>query len=111
MKKTHAVNLTGKIFSFRDDSFFEDDGFRFYNWKAKELCRVIGVIELEQGNPMVCVGVGRELFDFEHIACSDFEKLVDVTRDFSTALATADRPHDNVINFTVSPAGTNHARS
>lgn len=109
MKKTHAVNLTHKIFAFRNDNFFEADGFRFYKWKARELCKVLGVIELEVGEPHVCVGVGRDLFDFEHIPVEEFENLVDMSRDFSTESATADRPQGNVVNFEVSLAGTNHA--
>lgn len=111
MKKTHAVNLTGKVFAFKSDNFRDHEGFRFYNWKAKELCRVLGVLELEEGDPHMCVGVGRDLFDFEHIRLEGFEELVDVTRDFSTTLATAERPQDNVVKFEVYPAGTNHAHS
>lgn len=101
MKKTHAINLTNKIFSFKKDNAFVHDGYMFYKWKALELCRCLGVIELEEGAPHMVLGVGRDLFDFEYVPLDQFEELVDVSRDFSTGLATADRPQGVVVKFTV----------
>lgn len=66
-------------------------------------------MELDQGEPTVCVGVGKELFDFEHIPLEEFENVVDVSRDFSTKLATADRPHGVVVKLSDMMAGTNQA--
>ena len=99
MKKTQAVNLTTKIFCFREDHCLSLDGFVYYKWKARELCKVLGVLELDDGVPHVVLGVGRELFDFEHIPLDQFESVVDTSRDFSTELATADRPQGVVVNF------------
>ena len=99
MKKTQAVNLTQKVFRFKTDNFCVHDGFTFYTWKKDELCRVYGVMELEPGKPLICVGTGKELFDFEHIDLEEFENVVDVTRDFATTLATANRPHDVVVSI------------
>lgn len=101
MKKTNAINLTNKIFSFKSDNAIVYEGYTFYKWKAKELCKVLGVMELEEGNPHVILGVGRELFDFEEVPLEFFEDVVDTTRDFSTTLATADRPQGVVVNFKV----------
>lgn len=101
MKKTQAINLTSKIFSFKNDNAVEYEGYVFYKWKSRELCRVLGVMELESGNPSVILGVGRELFDFAEVPLDEFENVVDVTRDLSTTLATADRPQGVVLNFSV----------
>lgn len=101
MKKTHAINLTNKIFAFKNDNAFIHEGYTFYKWKARELCKVLGVMELEQDHPCVILGVGRDLFDFEEVPLEFFEDVVDVTRDFSTTLATADRPQGVVVNFKV----------
>ena len=101
MKKTHAINLTNKIFAFKTDNAFVHEGFTFYKWKARELCKVLGVMELDEGAPCVILGVGRELFDFEEVPLEFFEEVVDTTRDFSTQLATADRPQGVVVNFKV----------
>lgn len=84
MKKTHAINLTGKVFAFKTDNVFvKDKDFCVYKWKAGELCRVLGVMELEQGHPHMILGVGRELFDFEEIPLDNVEQVVNVHRDFS----------------------------
>lgn len=99
MKKTQAVNLTQKVFAFKSDNAFIHDGYTFYKWKARELCMVLGVMELESGFPSVVVGVGRELFDFEHVPMDEFESIVDTSRDFSSELATAERPQGVVVNF------------
>jgi hypothetical protein len=99
MKKTQAINLTQKVFRFKNDNFVEHEGYKFYHWRKDELLQVLGVIELEPGKPCMCVGVGKELFDFEHIDLEEFETIVDTSRDFSTALATADRPQGVVVNF------------
>lgn len=99
MKKTQAVNLTQKVFRFKTDNFVDHQGYRFYHWREHELVQVLGVLELEPGKPQMCVGVGKELFDFEHIPLEDFEKVVDISRDFSTELATADRPCDVVVKI------------
>lgn len=99
MKKTQAINLTQKVFRFKNDNFVVHDGYTFYHWRKDELLQVLGVIELEPGKPHMCVGVGKDLFDFEHIDLDDFENIVDVSRDFSTQLATADRPHDVVVKL------------
>ncbi len=86
MKKTQAINLTQKVFRFKSDNVVENDGFNFYNWRKGELLHVLGVMELEPGKPHMCVGVGKELFDFEHIDLEEFENVVDMSRDFSTEL-------------------------
>lgn len=99
MKKTQAINLTNKVFRFKNDNVVDHDGYKFYHWRKDELLQVLGIIELHAGNPMICVGVGKELFDFEHIPLLEFENFVDLSRDFSTGLATADRPHDVVVNI------------
>ena len=101
MKKSQAVNLTQKVFRFKNDNVVLHDGYAFYHWRKDELLQVLGVIELEPGKPHMCVGVGKELFDFEHIDLEEFEKIVDTSRDFSTELATADRPQGVVVNFKV----------
>lgn len=101
MKKSQAVNLTQKVFRFRNDNSFQHDGYVFYRWKKDELCQVLGVMELEKDQPTVCLGVGKDLFDFEHIDLNQFENFVDISRDFSTSLATADRPQGVVVNFKV----------
>lgn len=101
MKKTQAINLTNKIFSFKTDNALVHEGFTFYKWKARELCKVLGVMELDEGHPHIILGVGRDLFDFEEVPLEFFEDVVDVTRDFSTTLATADRPREVVVNFKV----------
>src|SRR5690606_41800042 len=106
MKKTQAINLTHKVFRFKSDNVVDHGDYKFYHWRKDELLMVLGVMELVEGKPHICIGVGKDLFEFEHIDLDEFESVVDVSRDFSTTLATADRPHDNVINFTVSPAGT-----
>jgi hypothetical protein len=41
------------------------------------------------------------LFDFEEVPLEVFEQVVDTSRDFSTELATADRPQGVVVNFKV----------
>ncbi len=107
MKKTQAINLTQKVFRFKNDNFVEHEGYLFYHWRKHELCQVLGVIELAPNEPMMCVGVGKELFDFEHIPLEDFENIVDISRDFSTALATADRPIDAAAKYTFLQAVTN----
>lgn len=101
MKKTQAVNLLFKVFAFKNDNAVVYDGYTFYKWKSRELCRCLGVMELEPGQPMMCVGVGQDLFDFEHIPLEEFEQVIDTSRDFSTELATADRPQGTVIKFKV----------
>lgn len=101
MKKTQAINLTNKVFAFKNDNAFVHEGYTFYKWKARELCKVLGVMELDEGEPSMVLGVGRELFDFEHVPLDVFEQVVDTTRDFSTQLATADRPQGVVVNFKV----------
>lgn len=101
MKKTHAINLTNKIFAFKTDNAFIHEGYTFYKWKARELCKVLGVMELDEGHPHMILGVGRELFDFEEVPLEVFEQVVDTSRDFSTELATADRPQGVVVNFKV----------
>lgn len=101
MKRTQAINLTNKIFSFKNDNAFVHEGYMFYKWKARELCKVLGVMELEEGHPHMILGVGRELFDFEEVPLEFFEEVVDTSRDFSTELATADRPQGVVVNFKV----------
>jgi hypothetical protein len=101
MKKTQAINLTNKIFAFKNDNAFVHEGYTFYKWKARELCKVLGVMELHEGAPNMIVGVGRDLFDFEEVPLEFFEDVVDTTRDFSTALATADRPREVVVDFKV----------
>jgi len=106
MKKTQAVNLTQKVFRFKNDNFVDHEGYRFYKWKQHELCIVYGVMELHEGEPNVCVGVGKELLDFEYIPLEDFETVVDISRDFSTKLATADRPHGVVVKLSDVMAGT-----
>lgn len=111
MKKTQAINLTQKVFRFKNDNFVDHEGYRFYHWRKHELCQVLGVIEFAPNEPFVCVGVGKELFDFEHIPLVDFENTVDVTRDFSTELAIADRPREFPSNVSVLLAGTNQASS
>jgi hypothetical protein len=101
MKKTQAINLTHKVFRFKVDNIEEHDGYKLYHWRKDELCMVLGVMELQQGKPHMCIGVGKQLFDFEHIDLDEFEKMVDVSRDFSTTLATADRPQGVVVNLPV----------
>ena len=101
MKKTHAINLTHKVFRFKSDNVVEHDGYKFYHWRKDELLMVLGVMELVEGKPHMCIGIGKELFDFEHIDLEEFESVVDVSRDFSTTLATADRPQGVVVNFKV----------
>lgn len=101
MKKTQAVNLTQKIFCFKKDNAIEHEGFTFYKWKARELCKVLGVMELDEGQPNMILGVGRELFDFAEVPLDEFESVVDTTRDFSTTLATADRPQGVVVTLKV----------
>lgn len=101
MKKTQAVNLTQKVFAFKSDNAIEYDGYVFYKWKSRELCRVLGVMELESGSPCVILGVGRELFDFAEVPLNEFESAVDLAHDFSTELATADRPLGVVVNLPV----------
>lgn len=101
MKKTQAINLTHKVFRFKTDNVVEHDGYKFYHWRKDELLMVLGVMELVQGKPHMCIGVGKELFEFEHIDLDEFESVVDVSRDFSTTLATADRPQGVVVNFSV----------
>jgi hypothetical protein len=58
-------------------------------------------MELDEGQPNMILGVGRELFDFVEVPLDEFESVVDTTRDFSTTLATADRPQGVVVNFSV----------
>ena len=101
MKKTQAINLTHKVFRFKTDNVVEHDGYKFYHWRKDEFLMVLGVMELVQGKPHMCIGVGKELFEFEHIDLDEFESVVDVSRDFSTTLATADRPQGVVVNFSV----------
>jgi len=101
MKKTHAINLTHKVFRFKSDNVVEHDGYKFYHWRKDELLMVLGVMELVEGKPHMCIGVGKELSEFEHIDLDEFESVVDVSRDFSTTLATADRPQGVVVNFKV----------
>ena len=101
MKKTQAVNLTQKIFCFKKDNAVEHDGYTYYIWKARELCKVLGVMELDVGQPHMVLGVGRELFDFAEVPLDQFENIVDTTRDFSTTLATADRPQGVVVKLKV----------
>jgi len=109
MKKTQAINLTQKVFRFKSDNVIEHDGFNFYHWRKGELLHVLGVMELEPGKPHMCVGVGKELFDFEHIDLEEFENVVDMSRDFSTELATANRRHEVVVKLADFLAGTNQA--
>lgn len=111
MKKTQAVNLTQKIFCFKNDNAIEHEGYVFYKWKSRELCKVLGVMELDEGHPHMILGVGRELFDFAEIPLDEFENVVDTTRDFSTTLATADSPQGVLLKFSTSLGGTNHANS
>lgn len=101
MKKTQAINLTHKVFRFKSDNVVDHDGYKFYHWRKDELLMVLGVIELVEGKPHMCIGVGKDLFEFEHIDLDEFETVVDVSRDFSTTLATADRPQGVVVNFSV----------
>lgn len=101
MKKTQAINLTHKVFRFKSDNVVDHDGYKFYHWRKDELLMVLGVMELVEGKPHMCIGVGKELFDFEHIDLNEFESIVDTSRDFSTTLATADRPQGVVVNFSV----------
>lgn len=98
MKKTQAINLTQKVFRFKNDNVIYHEGYKFYHWRKDELLQVLGVLELEPGKPHICVGVGKELFDFEHIDLEEFENVVDISRDFSTELATANRPQDVSLN-------------
>lgn len=109
MKKTQAVNLTQKVFRFKNDNFVEHDGYKFFHWRKDELLQVLGVMELEPGHPHMCVGVGKDLFDFEHIDLEVFESVVDTSRDFSTELATANRRHEVVVKMSEFLAGTNQA--
>lgn len=101
MKKTHAINLTNKIFSFKTDNAFVHEGYTFYKWKARELCKVLGVMELEVGSPHVILGVGRELFDFEEVPLEFFEDVVDTSRDLSATLFASQKPQGVVVNFKV----------
>lgn len=101
MKKTQIVNLLRKVFVFKNDNCEILDGYTFYRWRSRELCQVLGVMELEPGEVTVCVGVGEDLFDFQHIALEEFEQVIDTSRDFSTELATADRPQGTVVRFKV----------
>jgi len=109
MKKTQAINLTQKVFRFKKDNFCEHDGFNVYRWKALELCMVFGVMEFVPGQPLVCVGLGDDLYDFEHIPLEEFENVVDISRDFSPELATANRPPEVVVKISEFLAGTNQA--
>ena len=101
MKKTQAVNLTHKVFCFKKDNAVQYDGYTYYLWKARELCKVLGVMELDEGQPTLILGVGRELFDFAEVPLNELELHIDTTRDFSTTLATADRPQGVVVKFKV----------